>query len=849
MIFRLSFNVVLASMLLSSCSEKPKYSFGTSILKNASIQTPTSLQFGPDGRLYVSQQNGIIKIFSIKKNGPNDYTVVSTETIDIINKMPNRNDEGLIDTTVKGRQVTGILVKGSETNPIIYVSSSDSRLGGKSYGDLNLDTNSGIVSTLTWDGKAWIKIDLVRGLPRSEEDHSINGMQLDEKTNILYLAVGGNTNVGSPSLSMAYTCEYALSAAILSIDLNKLDSMPLVGNGDSAYKYDLPTLDDPTRPNISEGRDVNDPFGGNDGLNQAKVISGGPVRIYAAGLRNPYDIVITADRKMYTIDNGPNTTFGGYPEKEGTPGITNNYVAGEPGSTMPTKTEDSAYGLDGLEFIGNIDAYVSGTFYGGHPNPVRANPQGAGLYTHDGKQGVWRNNSDSLYPLPKDWPPVITANPRESDYLMPGTKDKSLVAFWTSTNGITEYTASNFASALKGVLLTTNFDNGIYKIVLTEDGKGVTTKHRGDNYIDEKPFATNVGTYPLDITAQGDTDVFPGTIWVAGYASSNITVLEPEDAFDCADTAENTGCWKYIKPDLNPSMAREENAYVQCGEKFYLLGGRNIQPVLEFNPFRNTWVEKAKPPIEMNHFQAVSLDSVIYVVGAFTGEYPHEKPVPSIYIYNPYTDKWSKGSELPASRRRGSTGTVVHKGKIYIVNGIIDGHWSGGVNWFDEYDPGTNTWKTLPDVPRTRDHFQAVVINNKLYLAGGRNSSASTNEVFNLTIPEVDVFDFDAGTWQTLPRQSNIPTERAGTAAVGVGSELVVIGGENMAPKALAKMEALNVENNSWKTLPSLREGRHGTQAIVKDNIIFIASGAGDQGGSNLLSSHEFFYIPEKKNN
>jgi N-acetylneuraminic acid mutarotase len=843
MILRNWFIIFITCFFFAACSKKPKYNFISSILRNASIQTPTSLQFGLDGRLYVSQQNGIIKIFTIKRNASNDYSVVKTEIIDLINKIPNHNDLGLLDTAIKGRQVTGILVKGTATNPVIYVSSSDSRIGGPVVGDTNLDTNSGIISLLSWDGETWSKIDLVRGLPRSEEDHSINGMQLDEQTKTLYLAVGGNTNVGSPSKMTGYTCEYALSAAILSIDLNKLDSMPLKGKGDTAYKYDLPTLDDPARPNISQGIDINDPFGGNDGLNQAKAVLKGPVTIYATGFRNPYDIVITANRGMYTVDNGPNTTFGGYPEKEATPFVNNNYVPGEPGSIMPTQTEDSAYALDGLEFIGNIDSYTPGSYYGGHPNPVRANPQGAGLYTHDGKKGVWRDGSDSLYPLPKDWPPVSTPDPKESDYQMAGTKDKSLVAFWTSTNGITEYTASNFKSALKGALLTTNFDNGIYKIDLTEDGKSITTKHRGDNYIDEKPFITNVGTYPLDITAQGDTDIFPGTVWVAGFASGNITVLEPEDAIDCMSVAKK-GCWKFIQPEMDKKMAREENAYVAVGNNFYLIGGRGIMPTLMFNSLKNTWSEKAPPPIELHHFQAVVIDSLIYVVGAFTGDYPHERPVPQIYIYNAVTNKWSSGAIIPENRRRGASGVVVYNRKIYIVSGITDGHWSGGVQWFDEYDPALNSWKNLPDAPRSRDHFHAAVINNKLYLAGGRRSSAATNQVFELTVPEVDVYDFVSGKWETLPQENNIPTPRGGTTTAVLGVNLIIIGGENAEPKALKHIEALDIRNNTWRSLTGLQQGRHGTQAVVKNNAIFIASGAGDQGGSNLLNTQEFFYMP-----
>ena len=50
--------------------------FGLSTLQNLSIGTPTSLQFGPDGRLYVSNQNGKINIYTIQRNAANDYEVL-----------------------------------------------------------------------------------------------------------------------------------------------------------------------------------------------------------------------------------------------------------------------------------------------------------------------------------------------------------------------------------------------------------------------------------------------------------------------------------------------------------------------------------------------------------------------------------------------------------------------------------------------------------------------------------------------------------------------------------------------------------------------------------------------------
>ena len=117
--------------------------------------------------------------------------------------------------------------------PIIYVSSSDWRIAVDN--DSNLDTNSGVITRLTKNGNSWTKIDIIRGLPRCEENHSTNGMVLDENTNTLYVMSGGHTNMGAQSASLGMTPEYALSAALLSVDLTAIDAMPVFN--DRPYKY------------------------------------------------------------------------------------------------------------------------------------------------------------------------------------------------------------------------------------------------------------------------------------------------------------------------------------------------------------------------------------------------------------------------------------------------------------------------------------------------------------------------------------------------------------------------------------------------------------------------------------
>ena len=537
-------------------TEGADHPFENSDLQNLELALPTALDFGPDGRLYVGQKNGLIIANTIVRNGPQDYEVTDSERIFVLKlNAPNHDDDGeantemidmgnwTLDMSIE-RQLTGILVVGTAENPIIYATSSDPRAGGGELHDLGLDTNSGVIHRLTLENGVWKKVDLVRGLPRSEENHATNGMQLDEENNILYVASGGMTNAGGPSSSFAKITEYALSAAILKVDLDAIDAMPVLGEGDKKYVYDLPTLDDPTRSNANgiddpaapgyDGIDVNDPFGGNNGLNQAKLVPGGPVQLHATGFRNPYDIVLTStpgrEGRLYSVDNGANVGWGGFPVGEdeypdgSNPGTcTNDYDVNEPGSTTGSGNDAKVNNLNGLHYIREVDP--GKRYYAGHPAPVRGNPSGAGLYTVFGTDEVWRTSTTGDFPLPADWPPVpeSEAYAAECDFRNSGVDDGALANYFPSTNGIAEYTASAFGGALTGSLIMVGMNGEVYVATLNAAGDQLVN---GDaNGVDV--LFPSIGGVPLDIVTQGDDDSYPGTIWTTGYLGEVVTVFEP----------------------------------------------------------------------------------------------------------------------------------------------------------------------------------------------------------------------------------------------------------------------------------------------------------------------------------
>ncbi len=1142
---------------------------------------PTSLQFGPDSRLYVSEQYGVVRAFTVVRSEAGTYTASHTEVINLIRDIQNRDDNGGACTAdCARRQVTGLLVTGTASNPVLYVTSSDPRIAVAQ--DSGLDTNSGIVTRLKCTGGvaagnclSWERVDIVRGLPRSEENHSNNGMDLDPATNKLYLAVGGNTNQGAPSYSFSGTTEYFLAAAILVIDLNAIAAMETANGGPftdsrngTKFVYDLLTLDDPTRTNITSSDpafpyavghprrnfsvDPGDPFGGNDGFNQAISEPGSPVQIHSPGYRNPYDVLVASNGKLWTWDNGANGGWGGTPKLRDSTGAEKGWInqAGvtyNPGAgdycTNELNENASITMSDGLHLI------ASAGYYGGHPTPLRAFPALSGIYNYVQQGGGAFVQTGPVYQFGALLPTgqgVTMANypndPRQCEYT---PQLGALELITSSTNGLAEYTASNFNGVMQGDLLAASFNGNLYRCKPNATGGLVDLPGSDDGASIGKceVLLGGFGSQPLDVTAQGNGAIFPGTIWVATYGANNVMVFEPTgatcnpniptedsdgdgytngdeqdngtnpcsagstpddfdrdltsdlndpdddndsvldindvfaldaqnglstslplhyplfandpgtglfglgftglmlprngtttwlqqfddellaaggavgqltveavssgDASGAANTQEyafqfgvdahtssppfvvrarirppffaigggastpqatqaygiylgngdqdnylrivlggdgagagvvrvtlesngvastqqytssawgganilNAGSVDFllavnaqtgaVQPRvilgtdtvshalgsplniplawLNPSDAnglaigtiatrgasapsygatwdyfdvsysagsgpgqwveianfdqtRHEGGFVQAGDAFYIVGGRESNAVRSYDLATGVWQTRASSPIKLHHFQAVELNGLIYTVGAMTGECCSEPESANVWIYDPAADVWTIGPAMPAGRLRGGGGAVAVGGKIYLVSGNTTGHNGPVSPLVDVYDPATGTFAALAPIPNPRDHFFAVAHLGKIYAVGGRDSNAGADgDIFDDTIAPVDVYDIASNSWTTLPAASNLPIPRAAAATAIVGNEIIVAGGESgLQSSAHAETHAMDLTARTWRTVAPMRTPRHATQAIVNGSGFYVAAGSSQRGG------------------
>jgi hypothetical protein len=148
----------------------------------------------------------------------------------------------------------------------------------------------------------------------------------------------------------------------------------------------------------------------------------------------------------------------------------------------------------------------------------------------------------------------------------------------------------------------------------------------------------------------------------------------------------------------------------------------------------------------------------------------------------------------------------------------------------DEYNPVTGAWSILEDATHSRDHFHAAVLGDRLYAVGGRRTIRGNT--LGDTVKEVDVYDFASKNWliDDLPR--DIPLPRASAAVAAFDGKIMVVGGETArSTKAHSRVDALDPTNGRWSLLTPLNHRRHGMQAIVSGEGVYVAGGSPNRGG------------------
>lgn len=120
--------------------------------------------------------------------------------------------------------------------------------------------------------------------------------------------------------------------------------------------------------------------------------------------------------------------------------------------------------------------------------------------------------------------------------------------------------------------------------------------------------------------------------------------------------------------------------------------------------------------------KAFVIDGIAYVGGGNTSKR-------SFYSYNPTTDTWKSLGDIPGDVNRSSPITFVINGKGYMGCGGDAGQ--GSTKTFYEYDPATDTWTQKADFPAGFRHSGCYLSDGTQgYVIGGVAGTEFTSEVW-----------------------------------------------------------------------------------------------------------------------
>jgi hypothetical protein len=160
--------------------------------------------------------------------------------------------------------------------------------------------------------------------------------------------------------------------------------------------------------------------------------------------------------------------------------------------------------------------------------------------------------------------------------------------------------------------------------------------------------------------------------------------------------------------------------------------------------------------------------------------------------YDPSTDRWERLAPMPTPRSYFAAAAV--GGKIYALGGFQNG--SPGQSRDDTvevYDLKTGRWSQAPPMPRACDFCRAAVVDEEIFVVGGRTRSD--------IVPTVSIFDTRSGNWREAPAMA---TPRAIPGLAVLDDRIWAVGGtraEGSPPRALpmSSAESFNLATRSWR--------------------------------------------------
>jgi len=312
---------------------------------------------------------------------------------------------------------------------------------------------------------------------------------------------------------------------------------------------------------------------------------------------------------------------------------------------------------------------------------------------------------------------------------------------------------------------------------------------------------------------------------------------------DCSSDPVNPACRCDIRWLAEPPMLT--GRYQFCGGvingKIYVLGGNdpesyNLKSTEGYDPNTMQWVKLA----DNNHNDGEGVEELtsavvngkLYVFGAYGGFSPDG----DYGVFN-FNEMYNPANNSSTTLRRKPTTvaaapSTVYKDEIYLFGGYFDSENSSKVHYrvVESYNPSSNTWRFVTNMPRVVSNMAVATIGNKAYLFGGLLDGYESETKPLQFLDDVITYDFETGLWDTSG-YAHLPVKMVyhySEAAPVIDGKVYLIGefeADGNGYRWSDRIDIYDPVSNTWEKGPSLPMPLDNHVALVIGHKIYALGG------------------------
>jgi hypothetical protein len=268
------------------------------------------------------------------------------------------------------------------------------------------------------------------------------------------------------------------------------------------------------------------------------------------------------------------------------------------------------------------------------------------------------------------------------------------------------------------------------------------------------------------------------------------------------------------------------------GGKIYTVAQGDMLEI--YDPATDSWTNGTQMPIKAVDITTAACQNKIYVFSGITE------------VYDPATGEWQTAASMPNPWAPAVTLGIqpnVVDGKIYLIGGfrqlVAYAYQFFSWNWM--YDPANDSWSERASIPLGVAGYASCVVDGKIYIIGG--SYNYTGRGYASYTDRIQIYDPETDGWSEGKPMPNAMAWMAASATAGsqVPKRIYVVGGvvQGDSGKATVNWTQIYDLQAGWSRGSSMPVARKGL-VFVNVNDTFYALGGIDDNYNSFKANEAY---------